>query len=189
VAFFVAVGFGGENRITYMPNKDYALAMARYNLWQNENLIAAASGLDDAARRLDRGAFFGSIENTFAHVLWGDQMWLHRFANTGLPAATTIAGSADMGIGWQAFCTARAAFDAQILDWAHSVDPMWFDGDLTWFSGGLGRDVTKPKQLLVLQLFNHQTHHRGQIHAMLTAAGAKPGDTDIAIMPTRFEAM
>jgi uncharacterized damage-inducible protein DinB len=42
---------------------------------------------------------------------------------------------------------------------------------------------------LVLQLFNHQTHHRGQIHAMLTAAGAKPYDTDIAITPTRFEAM
>jgi uncharacterized damage-inducible protein DinB len=81
------------------------------------------------------------------------------------------------------------AFYAQILAWAHAVDAAWFDGDLTWFSGGLGRDVTKPKQLLVLQLFNHQTHHRGQIHAMLTAAGAKPDDTDIAIMPARFEAM
>jgi uncharacterized damage-inducible protein DinB len=172
-----------------MPNKTYAVAMARYNLWQNESLIAAASGLDDAARRLGRGAFFGSVEGTFAHVLWGDRMWMHRFAQTGLPSAPSIAASVDMGLGWDAFCATRAAFDAQILDWAHNVDPEWFDGDLTWFSGGLGRDVTKPKQLLVLQLFNHQTHHRGQIHAMLTAAGAKPDDTDIALLPAKFAAM
>ncbi|MEO1960220.1 MAG: DinB family protein, partial [Paracoccus sp. (in: a-proteobacteria)] len=39
------------------------------------------------------------------------------------------------------------------------------------------------KPLVVMQLFNHQTHHRGQIHAMLTAAGEKPGATDIAFMP------
>jgi len=172
-----------------MPNKDYAVAMARYNLWQNESLITAANGLDDAARRVDRGAFFGSIEKTFAHLLWGDQMWLHRFAGTGLPAATSIPGSVEMGMGWDAFCTARAAFDALILDWAHGVGAEWFDGDLTWFSSGLGRDVTKPKQVLVLQLFNHQTHHRGQIHAMLTAAGAKPDDTDIPFMPARFDAL
>lgn len=172
-----------------MPNKDYAIAMARYNMWQNESLTGAASGLDDAARQLDRGAFFGSIERTFAHLLWGDQMWLHRFAGTGLPAATSIPGSVEMGMGWDAFCDARAAFDARILAWAHGVGADWFDGDLTWFSGGLGRDVTKPKQVLVLQLFNHQTHHRGQIHAMLTAAGAKPGDTDIPFMPDRFDAL
>lgn len=172
-----------------MPNKDYAIAMARYNMWQNESLTGAASGLDDAARQLDRGAFFGSIERTFAHLLWGDQMWLHRFAGTGLPAATSIPGSVEMGMGWDAFCDARAAFDARILEWAHDVGADWFDGDLTWFSEGLGRDVTKPKQVLVLQLFNHQTHHRGQIHAMLTAAGAKPGDTDIPFMPDRFDAL
>jgi len=172
-----------------MPNQAYAVAMARYNLWQNENLVTAASDLDDAARQMDRGVFFGSIEKTFAHVLWGDQMWLHRFAGTGLPAATTIPGSVDMGMGWDAFCAARTAFDQRILDWAHGVDPAWFAGDLTWFSGGLGRDVTKPKQMLVLQLFNHQTHHRGQIHAMLTAAGARPGDTDVPFMPERYDAL
>ncbi|SEM92502.1 Uncharacterized damage-inducible protein DinB (forms a four-helix bundle) [Pseudorhodobacter antarcticus] len=172
-----------------MPNAEYAVAMARYNMWQNENLVEAAGGLDDGARQLARGAFFGSIEATFAHVLWGDQMWMHRFAATGLPAATTIPGSVDMGMGWDAFCAARVVFDGRILDWAHGVDAVWFDGDLTWYSGALGRDVTKPKGLLVLQLFNHQTHHRGQIHAMLTAAGAKPGDTDVPFMPARFDAL
>ncbi|HAR51365.1 MAG TPA: damage-inducible protein DinB, partial [Roseovarius nubinhibens] len=55
--------------------------------------------------------------------------------------------------------------------------------DLAWYSGTLGRDVTRALGLCVAHFFNHQTHHRGQIHAMLTAAGARPGDTDLFVMP------
>ena len=51
------------------------------------------------------------------------------------------------------------------------------------FPGMLGREVAKPKALCITHMFNHGTHHRGQIHAMLTAAGATPGDTDLFIMP------
>ena len=171
-----------------MPNKDYAVAMARYNAWQNENLTDAASGLDDTTRRAERGAFFGSIEKTFAHILWGDRIWLSRFTKTEAPSVG-IAESVMMGQSWAAFCATRAALDGQILGWAHTIDPEWFDGDLCWFSGALGREITKPKRILVLQLFNHQTHHRGQIHAMLTAAGARPGDTDVPFMPARFDAL
>ncbi|MGV6810972.1 MAG: DinB family protein, partial [Brevirhabdus sp.] len=57
------------------------------------------------------------------------------------------------------------------------------EGDLNWYSGAMGRDMSKPRAICLMQLFNHQTHHRGQIHAMLTAAGARPGDTDIPFMP------
>ncbi|MEM6727609.1 MAG: DinB family protein, partial [Pseudomonadota bacterium] len=55
-------------------------------------------------------------------------------------------------------------------------------GDLSWFSGALGRDVTKPLAFCVAHFFNHQTHHRGQIHAMLTAAGHVPPDTDLFLL-------
>jgi uncharacterized damage-inducible protein DinB len=165
-----------------MPNTQYVLMMARYNLWQNDNLTAAASTLTGDARREDRGAFFGSIERTFSHLFWGDQIWLSRFAGTVAPT-TGIPESSDMITDWDAFCAARRVFDLRILQWAHEVSPDWFDGDLSWYSGAVGRDVTKPKTMLVLQLFNHQTHHRGQIHAMLTASGAKPGDTDVPFMP------
>ena len=167
-----------------MPNKDYAIAMACYNIWQTENLTGAASGLDSAARQQARGSFFGSIEATFAHLLWGDRTWLSRFAGTPAPTGG-IATSTAMP-DWQAFCTDRAAFDRMILVWAKGVDPAWFDGDLSWYSGAVGRDLTKPRRLLVLQFFNHQTHHRGQIHAMLTAAGVKPGDTDVPFMPDHY---
>lgn len=171
-----------------MPDKNYAIMMARYNLWQNENLVGAASGLDSPARQAERGAFFGSIEKTFAHILWGDRIWLSRFAGTDAPQGG-ICDSTTIYQDWDTFCTTRAAFDRQILDWAHAVDPAWFAGDLSWYSGAVGRQLSKPKSLLVLQLFNHQTHHRGQIHAMLTAAGAKPGDTDIPFMPSQFETL
>lgn len=168
-----------------MPNQTYVLTMARYNLWQNENLITAADTLSAAERVQDRGAFFGSINATFSHLYWGDMIWLSRFAGTPAPTVG-IPQSTGLADDWQAFKTDRKAFDQRILQWAHEVTPEWFQGDLSWFSGAIGRDVTKPKQMLVMQLFNHQTHHRGQIHAMLTAAGARPGDTDVPFMPDEY---
>ncbi|MDA3888115.1 MAG: DinB family protein [Allgaiera sp.] len=171
-----------------MISADYAQTMARYNLWQNENLLDAASGLSAEDRAMDRGAFFGSIERTFHHLFWGDRIWLSRFAGTA-PHEGGIAQSTGFDGDWKAFRDARAALDRTLLDWANALVPEWFEGDLTWFSGAQGREITKPKRILVIQLFNHQTHHRGQIHAMLTAAGARPGDTDLPFMPDAYLAL
>ena len=55
----------------------------------------------------------------------------------------------------------------------------WLDRRLTWFSGATGQEASRPIATLVVALFNHQTHHRGQVHAMLTAAGQQTGDTDL----------
>ena len=157
-------------------------AMARYNRWQNASLIAAARMLSDEERRADRGAFFGSIEATFSHLFWGDQTWMHRFAGTP-KAQGGIAASAGLITDWDDFVPAREQFDTVIVDWAAALDPHWLEGDLTWWSGAANREVTKPVWLLVTHFFNHQTHHRGQIHAMLTAAGTRPDDTDLFMMP------
>ena len=62
-----------------MIDPTYCQMMARYNIWQNQSLIAAADTLSDDQRRLDRGAFFGSIFATLNHLLWADSMWMHRF--------------------------------------------------------------------------------------------------------------
>ena len=168
-----------------MPNKEYALTMARYNLWQNESILAAAETLSPAERERERGAFFGSIQKTLSHLFWADMVWLSRFTGTpgpevGIPGSLSLIGD------WETFLADRRSFDHRILQWAHDVVPDWFEGDLSWFSGALSRDVTKAKKTLVIQLFNHQTHHRGQIHAMLTSAGAKPDATDVPFMPDRF---
>jgi uncharacterized damage-inducible protein DinB len=168
-----------------MPNKEYALTMARYNLWQNESMLAAAGTLSPTERERERGAFFGSIQQTFSHIFWADMIWLSRFTDSPAPKGG-IPESVSLISDWDAFLSERKAFDHRILQWAHDVAPDWFEGDLIWFSGALGREVTKPVKTLVIQLFNHQTHHRGQIHAMLTSAGARPTATDVSFMPERF---
>lgn len=171
-----------------MIGRDFVVTMARYNIWQNESLTSAASALTDEERERDRGAFFGSIRKTFSHLLWGDTVWLARF--TGQPGpGGGIRDSVSLVTGWDEFLTRRAALDAAILDWAQGLQPGPLDGDLTWFSGALGREVARPRALLAVHMFNHQTHHRGQIHAMLTAAGARPQDTDLFALPAAYLAL
>lgn len=160
----------------------FAATMARYNRWQNDSLLAAADTLTDEARRADRGAFFGSIHETFSHLLWGDRIWMHRFAGTPKPGGG-IAESTSMVSDWETLGAERRRFDDVITGWADGLDDAWFATDLTWWSGAAGREVTRPRPALVMHFFNHQTHHRGQIHAMLTAAGAKPTDTDLFLLP------
>jgi uncharacterized damage-inducible protein DinB len=167
-----------------MIDTAYVAMMARYNSWQNESLYRAAGTLDDAARRADRGSFFRSTHGTLNHILWGDRMWMHRFAGTPKPAIG-IAESPEMVADWEALCTERRAFDKVIEDWAAALDPEWLAGDLTWFSVAANRQFTDPKALVVAHMFNHQTHHRGQVHAMLTAAGARPDDTDLMLLTMR----
>jgi len=159
----------------------YVRTMARYNVWQNESLLTAAATLDDAARRQDRGAFFKSIHGTLCHLLWADRMWLSRFAGTPKPTHR-IQESADLVADWADLVAQRQAFDVTILEWARGLSPEWLADDMVWFSGATQREMRKPRALLVVHLFNHQTHHRGQIHAMLTAAGARPDDTDLMLL-------
>jgi len=166
-----------------MIGPDYVTTMAAYNRWQNEQLLSAADGLDESARRLERGAFFGSIHATLNHILWGDQIWMHRLADAPAPRARSIAESLTQCATWADLKSARRGFDQVLVDWASTLDRDRLDGELHWFSGSMGRDLRKPRWLLVTHMFNHQTHHRGQVHAMLTAAGAKLGDTDLPFMP------
>jgi uncharacterized damage-inducible protein DinB len=167
-----------------MIDPAYVQRMARYNAWQNESLYGAAGTLSDAERRRNRGAFFGSIHGTLNHLVWADRMWMSRWCDVEKIAATAKQ-SADL-FDWETLKAQRATLDARILTWANEVDAAWLAGDMTWFSGVAQRDVTEARWLLLTHLFNHQTHHRGQVHAMLTQAGTKPAETDLWLMPERF---
>ena len=165
-----------------MIQPEHPRLMARYNRWQNESLYAAASGLTDEARRADRGAFFRSIHETLSHILWADRIWLSRFGQCEKPDVGIRDSARFMG-DWAALATARRDMDETIIAWAEGMSAEELSRELTWHSGAAGREVSKPVWLLVTHIFNHQTHHRGQVHAMLTAAGATPDDTDIFLMP------
>jgi len=159
----------------------YVRTMAAYNAEMNRRLYAAAGRLSDAERRTPRGAFWGSIHGTFAHILWGDRQWRARFAGWPRPA-TPMRESAQIIDDFAELAAAREEADAGIARWAEAVDEGWLDGDMVWFSGAANREVCAPKRLLVTHFFNHQTHHRGQAHALLTAAGQATGDTDLFLV-------
>jgi uncharacterized damage-inducible protein DinB len=161
-----------------MISPEWVRLMASYNAEMNRRVYAAAARLDDAERRRDRGAFWGSIHGTLSHVLWGDRMWMSRFAGWPKPAVT-LRQSATMESDFAGLAAARLEADSGIDAWAAGLDQAALEGDLVWFSGAQRTEMMRPRAVLVTHLFNHQTHHRGQVHAMLTAAGERTGDTDL----------
>ncbi|MEM1388202.1 MAG: DinB family protein [Pseudomonadota bacterium] len=165
-----------------MISPDHCALLGRYNRWQNQSLLNAAATLSSDALHQDRGAFFGSILGTFNHLLWGDQIWMSRFAGWDKPEGG-IAQSSTLFADLAAFRPEREDTDARLAQWTAARTPGDLDGMLSWYSGATGRHIERPVWVCLTHLFNHQTHHRGQIHAMLTAAGAKPDDTDLVFMP------
>jgi uncharacterized damage-inducible protein DinB len=106
---------------------------------------------------------------------------MSRFDNWPRPA-TPIKESDRFIEGFAELSAAREKADADISAWAAKIDQRWLDEDLVWFSGAAGREMRMQKRLLVTHFFNHQTHHRGQAHALITAAGQQPGDTDLFLL-------
>ena len=165
-----------------MITRDFLKTMAAYNAWQNREIYAAAGTLSDEDRKLDRGAFFKSIHGTLVHLYWGDKIWMSRFSDV-TPPRMGLKESLQEITNWDELKTARVELDDIITTWVRGLDESAIVGDMSWYSSSADRDITKPKWLLLTHFFNHQTHHRGQVHAMLTAAGAKTADTDLPFMP------
>ena len=166
-----------------MITPSYVAKMATYNHWMNQGIFAGCDKLSDADRKKDCGAFFGSIHRTLNHILWADQMWLYRLAELPAPISAGIPGSVEQYDSYDDLKRERGACDQVIRDWAASVDPAALEGELTWVSGSTGAEMTKPRWVIVTHLFNHQTHHRGQVHSLLTQFGIETATTDLPMMP------
>ena len=164
-----------------MITPEYCQVMARYNAWQNKGYRAVIEAMPQVELERERGAFFGSVLATLNHLLWGDLLWLKRFGRDVDIPATRDRGVDITATGpdWGAL---RFRTDGQIVEWARSLRALDLAGDLTWTSS-TGAVNTEKRWVLATHLFNHQTHHRGQVHAMLTAAGYRLPDTDLAYLP------
>ena len=165
-----------------MISTDHIRLMARYNRWQNASLFNAADALSEEQRREDRGAFFGSLHTTLAHILWADRVWMNRFANTSATGSQDDQGKGPNYQSWQELKTDRANFDETISNWAIGLNQEWLEADLTWWNTTGTRKSTLAAWKLVAHFFNHQTHHRGQAHALLTANGAVTEATDLLVI-------
>jgi len=163
----------------------YCQTMARYNAWQNTGLRELLKDVPTADLTKDRGAFFGSVLGTLNHLLWADTIWMSRF-DGGPSSDVPLKDSLTMTPTAAVWSADRFRMDGRISLWAKDLKAIDLVGDLSWYSGAMKRQMTRPKAICVMQLFNHQTHHRGQVHALLTQMGLKPQDTDIPFMPDAF---
>lgn len=156
--------------------------MARYNAWQNRQLRDIVRQMDEADLVADRGAFFGSIFATLNHILFADTLWMSRWcSDVPAPAEGVLHTELTPTIGvWDA---QRFRMDGRIRIWAETLSNIDLLGTEEWYSKASGQDMQKTKAVCLTSLFNHQTHHRGQVSQMLSAAGIAPPISDIIFMP------
>ncbi len=155
--------------------------MTRYNRWMNERLMATCSQLSDEERKRDRGAPFGSIHGLWNHILVADRLWLARFEGAPLPYSRL---DEEICADWDELQTERALTDAAIDAFIAALSDEKLDATLYFVSLSNPQPRQLPLWVAVQHLFNHQTHHRGQITALMEQAGLDCGVTDFAAMPT-----
>lgn len=168
-----------------MIDPAYCQVMAEYNEWMNRRLFSTCSQLPPAVLVEDRGAFFKSIYLTLNHIAYSDLAFLSRF--TGDPAEVPQLGE-DLFGSFDELRRERVALDARLNTWSASLTTDWLKLPLTYTSRVDGRQRTVPRWALVAHLFNHQTHHRGQVTTLLSQLGVDMGSTDIPFMPRYSDA-
>ncbi|MEX6505530.1 DinB family protein [Jiella sp. M17.18] len=159
-----------------MISPETARMFARYNAWCNGRLYAAAAELPEADLSADRGVFFGSMMGTLNHLLVTDRIWMKRFTGTG------EAPNALDAILFDAFAPlrkARQTEDERIVAWVESLSERDLGATFTYRPVTNPRDITQPLSPALSHLFNHQTHHRGQAHAILTGLGRPAPSFDL----------
>ncbi|HEY6077290.1 MAG TPA: DinB family protein [Polyangiaceae bacterium] len=159
--------------------------LARYNRWMNEKLYALAAKLGDDERKRDRGAFFKSIHGTLNHLLVADRIWLGRFTQAQLQEGALGPGGIraldqELYESFEELERQRRQTDAELESWIAGLSAEQLLADLRYVRKGVVFE--EPLWWLVAHLFNHQTHHRGQVTTLLMQAGHDPGVTDLIAM-------
>ena len=143
---------------------------ARYNEWANRRLYDAAGTLPDADYRAERGAFFGSVHRTLNHLLVADRIWMRRFTGEGQTyTALDHVPCAELAL----LRTEREAEDGRIVNYIDGLDEEKLAGKFSYRTITGSMDMTQPLAPALSHFFNHQTHHRGQVHALMTAIGGQ----------------
>ena len=149
--------------------------LARYNRIANERLYHACAELSDGEYRRRRDGSFGSIHGLLNHLLLGDRIWMKRFRGEG---STTPPLDSILFENFAELRAARAEEDAQIERFFETIDTEFLRTPLR-YKNNQGKDYVDLAELAVLHFFNHQTHHRGQVHVMISQTGAKPPSLDL----------
>ncbi|MBD1908795.1 DinB family protein [Funiculus sociatus GB2-A5] len=149
--------------------------LARYNRLSNRKLYETCALLSDAERQKIRPAFFKSIHGTLNHIMVGDRIWLTRFQGQEIPSTGL---NAILYEDFDQLNQARVAEDERIESFASGLTEEFLAGTIQ-YRNNAGKIYTDPVNLLVAHFFNHQTHHRGQIHDMITQTEIAPPVLDM----------
>jgi len=150
----------------------------RYNAWANSRLYDATARLSAEQYRADRGAFFRSVHGTLNHLLATDRIWMQRFTGEG-DAPNRL--DAILFESFDDLRAARVAEDRRIVDFVDRLDDGRIAGTIKY------RRVSSPEEFeqqlapALAHWFNHQTHHRGHVHALLTGLVGEAPELDLLI--------
>ena len=150
--------------------------LARYNEWANARLLDAAARMSDAQFRNDVGAFFRSMHGTLNHLLVADRIWMHRFTRSG-PTYDRLDAAPCETLGELA--EERTREDRRILDFVSQQDDGALAAEFSYTPVSTPTPVTQRLAPALTHFFNHQTHHRGQAHVILTAQGLEAPALDL----------
>lgn len=156
--------------------KDHFSMMAAYNHWANRRLYAAAGELSGEEYGRDLGAFFKSMSGTLNHVLVADRIWMKRFTGEG-DAPDRL--DAVIHGALPALKIARESEDKRIAEWVAGLDDEALAGRFTYVTATDMRTVSQRLAPALTHFFNHQTHHRGQAHTILSILGKSPPSLDL----------
>jgi len=170
--------------------KDHVCLMADYNQWMNQKVYEAAGTLAEHVLHEDKGAFFGSIFATLKHIMVADTIWLQRFA-TALPAHQALSQIVELPHSdsldtlvcdtFMQLKIRRQLLDETLSELADTLS----DAELAQavrFMNPKGIESSKNLFSLLMHVFNHQTHHRGQVTTLLSQSGVDVGITDLAFI-------
>ena len=160
--------------------KNYYELMAEYNKWMHHKIYDICVRIPDAQRKNDMGAFFKSIHGTLNHIYFGDIAWLERLRDKKF---TPREIGADLFEDFEELRAAQEKMDVEILEWARSLSPEYLNSEYDYESNVSGFKRTLPIWVLATHMFNHQTHHRGQVTTLIKQLGTDPGITYIPWLP------
>jgi uncharacterized damage-inducible protein DinB len=152
--------------------------LARYNRIANERLYESCAQLDDAEYRRKRAGSFGSIHALLNHILLADRIWMSRFRHEGLPTPSL---STILFETFPELRSGRAKDDAEIESFFAALHPSFFDEILN-YTNSRQKQCEESTSIALSHFFNHQTHHRGQIHVMLSQAQVQPPALDLFLL-------
>ncbi|PUA17972.1 DinB family protein [Glaciimonas sp. PCH181] len=149
--------------------------LARYHLWATEKILSHIASISEDDYRRDCGLFFHSIHGTLNHMLVGELHWHARFTNSN---PITIPLNAEVEPDRVALASALHTAVARWNDFVDNIAPERFDTQLM-YSRANGEKTTTPFAPTLAHVFNHGTHHRGQLSAALTCLGYPVPELDL----------